>query len=194
MKKSNSMKEVWKDVVGWEGLYMVSNLGRIRANQRVVRTKGGSLKINREKILRQKQTKYGYMEVCLQEKETKRHQFVFVHRLVAESFIKNPNGFPFINHIDECKTNNNIDNLEWCTAKYNCNYGTRIERQIISQRNNHPNCKKVLCMSLDGKEIHTYNSLSSAARAMGVDKTRLSRICNGHSGAVTSCGYKWKFV
>lgn len=107
--------EEWKDVPNYEGLYQVSNLGRIKS----LRDKNGKA---REKILKLKLSKFGYYQICLCKNG--KQKWYFVHRLVALAFIPNPNNLPQINHIDENKTNNYVENLEWCTSKYNSNYGT----------------------------------------------------------------------
>ena len=112
------MKEMWKDIPGYERLYQVSNLGNVR-----------SLNYNRTgeiKLLKQSTNKHEYKLVSLcKNGKTKTCK---VHRLVAIAFIPNPNNLPIINHKDEDKTNNNVNNLEWCTYEYNVNYGTRNER------------------------------------------------------------------
>ena len=110
-------KEIWKDIQGYEGMYQVSSHGRVR-----------SFKWNRCKILKTRKDKKGYIVVTL-TKHSKNY-VPKVHRLVAIAFIPNPNNLPQVNHKDEDKSNNNIDNLEWCTNEYNRNYGTRNERAI----------------------------------------------------------------
>ena len=106
--------EEWRDIEGFNG-YQVSNEGRIR-----------SLKWGKERIRKVTINKYGYLEVslCKDEKPTTKR----IHRLVAEAFIPNPQNLPEVNHKDEDKTNNNVENLEWCTEEYNHNYGTRLQR------------------------------------------------------------------
>ena len=115
--------EIWRDVVGYEGLYKVSNFGRVK-----------SLKDNngkyREKILKFAKNNKGYLYVCLC-KEGKVNKCK-AHRIVAQAFLENPNNLPMINHKDECKTNNVVTNIEWCTAKFNCNYGTRNKRIVAN--------------------------------------------------------------
>ena len=104
------MKEIWKDVVGYEGLYRVSNLGRVKNNRR-------------PHILHIYVNNWGYCCVSLW-KNNKDHKHL-VHRLVAQAFISNTFNLPLVNHKDENKTNNSIDNLEWCTSSYNNTYGSR---------------------------------------------------------------------
>lgn len=116
----NEIIEEWKPIEGYEGLYEVSNLGRVK-----------SLNYNRtkqEKILKQGKMKNGYLYVILC-KEGKMKIF-YIHRLVATTFIENPNNFRFVNHKDENKTNNLVSNLEWCTHQYNIKYGTCIQRRV----------------------------------------------------------------
>ena len=113
------MQEIWKDVKGYEGLYQVSNLGQVK--------RLGNDRQMREKTLKGNKVKSGYMQVVLCKKGKSKP--LYVHRLVAIAFIPNPNNHKEINHIDEIKTNNNFENLEWCNHKYNCNYGTRNIRR-----------------------------------------------------------------
>lgn len=111
------INEQWRPVEGYEGLYEVSNLGRIK-----------SLNYNHtgvEKVLKPKNNK-GYLRVDL--RKDGKHKFFLVHRLVATAFLPNPEGFEQVNHINEDKTNNCVDNIEWCSRRYNNNYGTRNVR------------------------------------------------------------------
>lgn len=123
-------EEIWRDIEGYEGLYQVSNLGRVKSLDRIDR-------LGRRKpgvILSYILHNYGYLLVNLY-KEGKRKLFL-VHRLVAHTFIPNPEGLPEINHKDEDKTNNLVDNLEYCDRKYNINYGTHTERMVQTRINN----------------------------------------------------------
>lgn len=121
------MKEIWKDIPDFEGLYQVSNLGNVKTLDKYVGTgiKHNSKVKRKEKLLKQ-YNKRGYLQVSL-SKNHKRYYFS-VHRLVAQAFIPNPDNLLQVNHKDENPMNNCIENLEWCTAKYNCNYGTRNKR------------------------------------------------------------------
>ena len=112
-----NINEQWKPVEGFEGLYAVSNLGRVKSL--------GNDKSRKEKILKPHKVN-GYLRVTLC-KDWKR-KFFLVHRLVAEAFLPNPEGLEQVNHIDENKTNNVVSNLEFCDCKYNNNYGTRNKR------------------------------------------------------------------
>ena len=116
------MNEEWRPVVGYEGLYEVSNTGRVRSLDRYDNRNC----FRKSKVLSPVKDKYGYLLVNLYC-NGKQHQMK-IHRLVAEAFIPNQDDLPQVNHKDEDKTNNNVTNLEWCDATYNNNYGSRLER------------------------------------------------------------------
>lgn len=116
------LKKLKQWVCGYEGLYEVDVYGNVYSIPRET-TKGGKLK---------PQNAHGYYRVALTKNGTTK--CYFVHRLVAEAFIPNPDNLPQVNHKDECKTNNSVENLEWCTAIYNTRYGTGIKRQSESRR------------------------------------------------------------
>ena len=124
----SEIKEQWKDIAGYEGLYQVSNLGNIKSLNRISIKEGRDYRV-KEKVLKTFLCSSGYPTVVLSvngKKET-----LMVHRLVALHFIPNPNNYEQINHKDENRQNNNVDNLEWCTQHYNLNYGNR--RKKISE-------------------------------------------------------------
>ena len=111
-------EEVWKPIKDYEGLYEISNLGRVKSLNYRGTGKG--------KILKNIKDRKGYLKVCLTKNG--RHKIFRVHRLVAEAFIPNPNNYPIVNHKDEVPSNNCVDNLEWCTYAYNNTYNNRHER------------------------------------------------------------------
>ena len=111
--------EEWRPVVGYEGLYEVSNIGRVRSLDRYVKGKGKSYFLHKGRVLSPGIKTEGYLIVRLQRR------MFYVHRLVTEAFLPNPDNLPEVNHKDEDKTNNRVENLEWCDHKYNMNYGTR---------------------------------------------------------------------
>lgn len=183
--------EIWKPICGFEGLYEVSNLGRVK-----------SLKYGKEKILKQIKDKFGYLHVILCKNGTKKTSKV--HRLVGNAFIPNPNNLPIINHKDEKKENNIVENLEWCTVKYNNTYGSCIQRRIdstdykaIAMKNaeklrNHPNrSKKVYQYTLDYKLIKIWESTHECGRN-DYNQRAISACCRGERK--THKGYIWSYT
>lgn len=171
------MEEIFKDIEGYEG-YQVSNYGNVKSL--------GNDKTRKDKILKPAKTWYGYLRVGLwKQGKRKTH---FVHRLVASAFIENPNNFCELNHKDEDKTNNIVDNLEWCTRLYNHNYGT-INQRIAESNTNHPNkSKQVLCVETN----KIYPSTMEIQRQLGFNKSAISRCCNGK--LKTAYSYTWQYV
>lgn len=144
--------EEWREI---DDRYSVSNLGRVKSNY-----------ANKERILKPYFNKCGYLMVDLRHPSTRKS--VSVHRLVAFAFIPNPDNLKEVNHKDEDKTNNRVDNLEWCDTKYNCNYGTRNIRKGL-------NCRKRICsVDSDGEVIH-YGSRLEASESTGIDATSISK-------------------
>ena len=113
--------EEWKNVIGYEGLYEVSNIGNVK-------------NVRRNTLLKLSKTNDGYIQVSLYKNGIRTG--LRVHRLVAEAFLPNPDGLPLVNHKNEDKSDNSVENLEWCTAKYNTNYGHRTENAINTRVKN----------------------------------------------------------
>jgi hypothetical protein len=172
------VQEIWKDIKGYEGIYQISNLGRVKSLPRWVRNRSGKY-ITKEKILAPIKTRKGYLNVHLQSKGYS------VHRLVAKAFIPNPLNLPQVNHKDENKENNSVNNLEWCTNKYNASYGTRPER--ISKKSS----KKVNQYSLENTFIKDYSSEIEAAKINNCDGSHIAACCRGKRK--TCKGYIWKY-
>lgn len=175
------MEEVWKDIEGYEGLYQVSNKGNVKS---LVNNKG----VEREKLLKPVIVN-GYKKVNLCKNKTKKTYSI--HRLVAQAFIENTNNYPCINHKDECKTNNVVENLEWCTHKYNTNYGSCIKRMSESQINDTNKSKQVYQYSKEGELISVWESTSECGRN-GFERSSVSACCNGK--LKTHKGYIWRYL
>lgn len=166
--------EIWKNIPNYDGLYQISNLGRIRS---LYKYKG----INN--IMGQR-IKKGYCTIGLR-KQGKRKWYQ-VHRLVAQTFIPNPDNLPQVNHKDENKLNNNVENLEWCTVAYNNTYGTRIQK-VISKTS-----KKILQYDLEGNFIKEYKSISNAAKDNKIKSlSNITMCCQGKWKQAG--GYIWKY-
>lgn len=179
--------EEWRDIPGYEGLYQVSNFGRVRSLDRIVISNGFQRKI-RGCILKPSVSRRGYYLICLQKESIPKT--ILVHRLVAQVFIPNPNNLPCVNHKSEIKTENSVENIEWCSYKYNSNYGTRTERFIKSKS------KKVAKIAPNGDVLEVYNSAMDAAQTIPNKNTRsqaghIRDVCNGVYE--TSGGYRWKY-
>lgn len=176
------MKEIWKDVVGYEGLYQVSNLGRVK-----------SLNYNRtgkEKIMKPISHKYGYLKVNLRKNNSEKK--FLIHRLVAQAFLPNPNNLPQVNHKDENPSNNIVTNLEYCDAKYNSNYGTRNEKLSINLTNRKDLSKVVLQIDKNTNVIiNIFPSIREAERQTGCSNKNIQRCCKGKSKS--AYGYKWSY-
>jgi hypothetical protein len=120
------MKEVWKDVVGYEGYYQVSNLGRVRSVDRTIYYKDGRKRyILKGRVLKLKKMKIGYRQVNFHRDSD--IQYKYIHRLVAEAFLKNENDYKYINHKDAIKHNNIVSNLEWCNQSINAHHAIKLE-------------------------------------------------------------------
>ena len=120
--------EIWKDIVGYEGLYQVSNKGNVKRIEHEDFKCRQGYRVFKERMLKPFKNFRGYMKVGLHKGNKKKD--VFVHRLVAEAFIENPCNYPQVNHKDEDKTNNCVANLEWCTNLYNTNYGEKHKQKL----------------------------------------------------------------
>lgn len=167
------MEEIWKDIEGSNGVYQVSNLGRVRTKDRL-RWCGKSYGKIKGIILKpwkqgRKGREYLAVGVC--------GKHIQIQRLVAQAFIPNPNNLPCVNHKDENPKNNRVDNLEWCTYKYNNEYGTARERSQNTRREKGL-MKPVVYKNLVTGETIDFDSVTSAAKHFGFRKTNVSDHCN----------------
>lgn len=166
--------ETWKNIKGYEGLYQVSDLGRVRSLDHYA-SNGVKDILYKGRILSQNLGTNGYLSVQLcKDNKTVRKT---VHRLVGETFIENPCNLPMINHKDENKKNNCVNNLEWCDAKYNTNYGNAMKKLSEKKKGveNPKKWKNVLC--IETNEI--FKSVKEASEKTGTNKAAISMVLHG---------------
>ena len=183
--------EVWKDVGEYKeyeeysGMYEVSNLGRVRSVDRYVINSIGIRKLYKGKLCKPKKENNGYFRVALCK--SNKRKFALIHRLVAQAFIPNPDNLPEVNHIDENKSNNKVSNLEWCTSKYNMNYGTVAERIAKTQG------KTIVMLDLNGNELREFYSGYEAERFLKKPRSQsaINSCCRGERKS--AYGYAWKY-
>lgn len=169
--------EIWKPIAGYEGLYEVSNLGRVKSLPRKTSTGG---------IMKPSTTVWGYL-MCALWKDGKGKSFS-VHRLVAEAFIPNPGNKPTVNHIDCNKKNNHVDNLEWCTQTENVRHSVRLGHYESSGAPNKP----VIQREKHGQFENRFRSIQEAARITGVPQQNISKCCQGRLNSAG--GYLWMYA
>ena len=165
-------EEIWCPIKGYESMYEVSDQGRVK-----------SIGYGKERILKSIRDKDGYLFVNLYKNVD--HKTCKVHRLVAQTFIPNPDNLPQVNHKDENKENNSVQNLEWCTNKYNSNYGTRTQRQADKKS------KPVIQYTKSGEFVKEWKSATDVERNLGFDNGYISNCCNGKRKSAYN--FIWKF-
>lgn len=173
------MKEIWKDVKEYEGLYKVSNLGNIKALKKIQVFPNGGIVIREEKLLKPNKVKNGYLNVRLYNGEQKGYG---IHRLVARAFIPNPNNLSQINHINGNKNDNRVENLEWCNASYNQNHALKTGLKKVH---------KVKQYDLKGNYIKTWNSTGEITNYYNVSHVSIIDCCNGKSKKAHN--YMWQY-
>ena len=172
------MTEIWKDVVGYEGLYEVSSLGRVRSLDVVDRLG----RLHKGKIRAAKDNGNGYQTLPL--KHDGKQKMVTVHRMVAIAFVDNPYNLPEVNHIDGDKTNNMASNLEWCDRRHN------VKHAVENGLHAYFGQRKVMCVELN----KVFESVKDAEKWVGVKGSRISNVCQLKRGCKTCGGYHWRYV
>ena len=175
--------EKWKDIIGYEGIYMVSNKGNTKSIDRI----DYAGRHRKEHVMKYATDKNGYKRVYLTK--CGKSKSMLVHQVVAQAFIPNPNNLPEVNHKDENKANNNVENLEWCTHQYNSNYGTRVSR--IIPKTIDKTRTPVDQYDLDDNLIKEWYSMNEASRQLNIIQQNISKCC--HGTRQTAGGFKWKF-
>lgn len=182
------MEEEWLPVKDYEGLYEVSNMGRVRSLKNTRHNKRKEPKIKAQCI-----GTWGYKTVTLCKDGIS--TVSLVHRLVAQTFVPNPDNLPFINHIDEDKCNNISENLEFCTQAYNNNYGTARQRGIeTAKKNGSYNTKKLYQYDKIGNLIGVFDSVASASKSLNINASTLSNCANGKRHCRSVHGYVFRFT
>lgn len=187
----NTDEEIWEDVKGYEGIFKISNTGKL------IRVKS-SVNMPNNNILKGEVTKFGYRQYHMKVKGVSRK--LKAHRLVAEAFIPNPDNLPQVNHIDGDKLNNNVKNLEWCDQTHNNRHALATGlREIDMQqvRNMHKTMarkqqRKVNQLDLDGNFIKQFDSINEAATYFWGHSSNIRRVCKGKGK--TAFGYKWEYA
>ena len=159
--------EMWKDIKGYEGLYEVSNLGRVKSKRKILKPIDGE-----------------YLKVGLSKNGVQKT--IAIHRLVAQCFVENKNNYSFVNHKDENKHNNSMENLEWCTNIYNVNYGKRNEKVSKSQSK-----YKIIQKDKNNKIIRKYDNIWDLRKSTNYETTNIRKCCKGQYKY--AYGYIWEY-
>lgn len=189
MKEEDKEFEVWKPIPNYEE-YEISNLGRVKRLPYDKNVCNGGKQHCAEKILKPQKRKRGYQAVILSKNNNVKS--FLIHRLVATAFIPNPYSLPQVNHKDENPSNNCVENLEWCTQKYNSNYGTSKYR-ISSKLKNGVLSKIVEQYDKKGNFIQEFPSPMEASRVLDIKVSGIVSCCNSNKKYSHCGGFQWKY-
>lgn len=182
--------EEWRDVVGYEDYFQISSYGRLKRKKVVVeRCNNHGVYTIKERILSLNPDNRGYVFKCASV-YGKPVNFN-IHRLVAMAFVPNPNNYTDVNHIDENHSDNIYTNLEWCTRKYNTNYGTNIKRAIQTKIDKGLT-RKVVLYTYEGEFVKEYNSIDEAGRDTGTNSVMIGRCCSGKIASAMGLHFRYK--
>ena len=192
-----NVQEIWKDINEFEGIYSISNFGKVKSHRRSFVQKHRSGKIYNniipDCILKPILGKRGYHTVSLQlNKKIKR---TTIHRLIAIHFIPNPENKPHINHKNGVKTDNRIENLEWCTNQENIQHSydflNRRKRKFKKGKEHHM-ARKVKQLSINGDYLRSFDTMTDAEKYTGIPKTQITAVCR--KKRTTTGGYRWEYT
>ena len=191
--------EIWKDIPNYEGLYQVSNLGRVKSLKRKVKSpiRNNKFVFRKERMLKNYLGILGYYQISL--RKNNQAKTFSVHRLVALAFIDNPNNYPIINHKDSNPSNNNVDNLEWCTQSHNIQYAYNNGRKKAPDflyrseyGKDNPASRQVRQFSLDGNIIKDWDCVTYIQNELGFNRPNICKCCRGK--IPTAYGFKWQYI
>lgn len=172
------MKEIWKNIKNYEGLYQISNFGNVKSLHKIPNI-----------ILKTYKDKKGYLYVILSK--NCKSKIARIHRLVAQTFISNPQNKPQVNHIDGIKSNNIVPNLEWCTNSENQKHAFKLGLQN-NHGNNNSRCVKINQYDLQHKFIKQWNSIFDITNELHIDRSCIWKCCTKKTN--TSHGYIWEYA
>lgn len=185
MEKDYS-KEVWIDVIGYDGFYKISNFGNIK--KCLCKNQFGIFKI--ERTISPYKNEKGYLKVGFVK--DKKRKIEKLHRVVAFHFLDNPENKPEINHKDGDKLNNHVSNLEWCTRSQNIKHSWENGLSIKRFGKDNHSSKSVDQFEIDGSFIRTWECMSDAGRANGISSSKICCVCKGTR--ITAGGFKWSYT
>lgn len=190
------MEEIWKDIPGYEGLYQVSNLGRVKSLNTIINCKGANgidTHLRKGRVLKQCLDSKGYYFVGLSKNSIVK--FKRIHKLMMDVFVPNVNKLPCINHKDGNKLNNTLDNLEWCTYSWNTKEAFRLGLNKSATKGKYGKdisyCKPIMQFSKDGTLIKEWASATEVKHELGYQDNNIRAVCRGVRKYAH--GYVWKF-
>jgi len=188
--------EKFKDIINYENSYQISNFGRVKSLDRRINCLGENGRIIKGSFIKSHKNKPGYFAVMLHKNNKYKHHSI--HRLVALAFIPNPESKPVVNHKNGIKTDNSIENLEWCTysedRKHAYDTGLKKGAMIGKFGKDNPFSKPILQLSLSGELIKEHHGLMEAERETGISHSNISKVCSGAKWCKTAGGYKWEYA